>query len=368
LTVKPGSLANENFVRFLVKEYKNRKLSEDNIWIFLSFLAIRNSEEHQKLRKIIEEETDHFHPRPAIDYEEQKKNKLRRKIEIIFDRDEFIKETKKIYKGERKSKIGKDDLDFRTLRDKNFQSKYNEFVFDILRMDLKNDDNKYSFEELKSKIEKWNYEYFTIENIYDLLYYSTNVELNSEQIGFIKSFCMTNLNKVNFRTAYTQKGKGFLAKWLAIWLWYFFRKCKFEYPEDILLDMLSFDWMESNGYVGVGYLEEQLDRRKIERRILDNLKDGINAERILKNHIVLCKKYNLSSSFPYLKKAILNDAIGIDTRILALRAVSDFPKVKDFLHELLNTNNQDIFVETAKILLEPKFDSQRGEIGLGLVL
>ncbi|CAD7774269.1 MAG: hypothetical protein KIIPBIDF_00562 [Candidatus Methanoperedenaceae archaeon GB50] len=203
---------------------------------------------------------------------------------------------------------------------------------------------------LKEEINKWNYEWFTVTHIFDLLHRGTDLELSEEQKNFIKDFCLRNLKKVNFREALKPKEKGATTCPLAIMLWYFLRKFDLNYPEDVLLDMLSFDWIE-NGFVGIDYLEKCLPPEKIKRRILENLSKGIKVDQVLKNHINFCKKHHLEEAKEQLYQIIEDPKNEIENRLLALETIAELTNSTIFLERLLNTNELKLFVEVAKILM-----------------
>ena len=177
------------------------------------------------------------------------------------------------------------------------------------------------------------------------------MELSNEQIAVIRDFCLKNLKEVNFKDALKPKDKGVATSDFATMLWYFLRKFNFVYPEEVLLDMLSFDWLEGNQFVGIDYLEDKLSPEKIRDRILDNLKKGIKVEEVLKNHINYCKKYNLIETRDQLSNIIKNPEIKIENRLLALETVADFPDSTIILEEMLDIDELELFIKSAEILI-----------------
>ncbi len=134
-------------------------------------------------------------------------------------------------------------------------------------------------------------------------------------------------------------------------LGYSLRKFNFGYPEEVLLDMLSFDWIEGVHFVGIDYLESKLLPEKIRERILDNLNSGIKVEAVLKNHINYCKKYQLIEARDQLFNIIKNPEIKIENRLLALETVADFPDSTTFLEEMLDIDELELFIKSAEILI-----------------
>lgn len=204
---------------------------------------------------------------------------------------------------------------------------------------------------------------FTVSNIFNLLHGGSEIELSEEQKAIIKNFCFKNLKNVNFKEALKPKIDGVRAEEpLAIFLWYFLRKFDLEYPEDVLLDMLSFDWVEGIQFVGIDYLEKKLSHEKIKNRILENIDEGIEINQIIKNHISYCKKYNIFESKDWLYKIVENPEIEIDNRLLALETIADFPNSNTFLEKMLNTNELKLFSKAAEILISKDYERYDKEL------
>ena len=347
-----ASMADEQCVDFLINQYLQAKLKDNNIWAFINFLSFKNKEKFDNLLNTINDKTNNkFLPPPPRDYEKEKKERMKRKIEIIFDKSEFLKEVEKIFDGEGKEEISFEYIE-NLLIERYDEDKYNEFVMRELSYYLEqNKDVKWKLDNLKKKINQCNYEWFTISHIFNLLYHGSELELSKEQVAVIKDFCLKNLKEVNFKNALKPKDKGGTASSLAIMLWYFLRKFNFGYPEEVLLDMLSFDWIEGNQYVGIDYLGSKLSPEKIRERILDNFNKGIKVGEVLKNHINYCKKHNFIKARDQLSNIIKDSKIKIENRLLALETVANFSDSTTFLEEMLDIDELELFIKSADILI-----------------
>ena len=347
-----ASIADEQCVVFLINQYLQAKLTDTNIRTFINFLSSKNRKKYDNLLNTINKKTNNkFLPPPSRDYENEKKERMKRKIEIIFDKNEFLKEVEKIFDGEGIEEISFEDIE-NLLIERYGEDKYNEFVMRELSYYLEqNKDVKWKLKNLKNKISQWDYEQFTIGHVFNLLYHGSELELSKEQIAVIRDFCLKNLKKVNFRDALEEKDKVTSANRFAVRLWYFLRKFNFVYPEEILLDMLSFDWIEGNQYIGIDYLESRLPSEKIRDRILYNLNSGIKVGEVLKNHINYCKKYQLIEARDQLFNIIKNPEIKIENRLLALETIEEFSDSTIFLEEMLDINELELFIKSAEILI-----------------
>jgi len=347
-----ATIADEQCVGFLIDQYLQSKLTDTNIWSFINFLSFKNREKYNNLLNTINEKTNNkFLPPPQKDYEEEKKEKMKREIEIIFNKDELLKEIEKIFDGEGKEEINFEDIE-KLLIESYDEDKYNEFVMRELSYYLEqNKDVKWKFDNLKKKINQYNYEWFTISHIFNLLYHGSKLELSKERVAVIRDFCLKNLKEVNFKDALKPKDKGVTTSDFATMLWYFLRKFNFVYPEEVLLDMLSFDWIEDNQYIGIDYLEGKLPPEKIRERILDNFNKGIKVGEVLKNHINYCKKHNFIKARDQLSNIIKDSKIKIENRLLGLETVAGFPDSTTFLEEMLDIDELELFIKSAEILI-----------------
>ena len=347
-----ASIADEQCVDFLTKQYLGGNITDTNVCTFINFLSFKNREKYDNLLNTINEKTNNkFLPPPPRDYEKEKKERMKREIEIIFDKNEFLKEVEKIFDGE-----GKEEMSFKDIENLLFkgydEDKYNEFVMrELSYYPEQNKDEKWKLDNLKNKINQWNYKWFTINRVFNLLYHGSELELSKERIAVIRDFCLKNLREVNFKNALKPKDKGVVTSDFAAMLWYFLRKFNFVYPEEVLLDMLSFDWIEGNQYVGIDYLESKLSPEKIRERILDNFNKGIKVGEVLKNHINYCKKHNFIEARDQLFNIIKNPEIKIENRLLALETVENFSDSTTFLEEMLDIDELELFIKSAEILI-----------------
>ncbi len=361
-----ATLADEKCIDFLISQYSQGKLTDDNIWTFIKFLSWRNREEESLLKIINEKTNNKFLPPPPRDYQKEKKERTKRELEIIFDKKEFLKEVQKIFDGEGKEKISFNDIE-NLLFERYAEDRYNGFVMRELQNFFEQNvdkNKKWKLEDLINEINQLNYEWFTIRRVFNLLYdvNENELELSEGHKVVIKDFCFKNLKEANFKDALKPKDNRATPNYLAIMLWYFLRKFNFEYPEEILLDMLSFDWIDGHQFVGIDYLENRLPSEKIKDRILDNLNKGIKVSQVLKNHINYCKKHNLTEAKEQLFNIIKNPEIEMENRLLALETVASFPDTTTFLEEMLDIDEVELFINSAEILMNRGNRKSKGKL------
>jgi len=162
---------------------------------------------------------------------------------------------------------------------------------------------------------------------------------------------MKNLEKINFREALKPQDRGATARDLAEMLWYFLRKFDLKYPESVLLDIISFDWIEGDQFVGIDYLENKLPPEKMRERILENLSGRIEVGQVLKNHINYCKKYQIQEAREHLYEIVENPKVEMENRLLALETVTSLPNSTLFIEKMLDTNELKLFSKAAEIVI-----------------
>jgi hypothetical protein len=196
-------------------------------------------------------------------------------------------------------------------------------------------------------------EWFQISLIYQYLSRNEGLQISEEQINWINDWSLKNLENVNFKEALTQKENGSTSSdYRAIYLSYFLRKFDFSYPDNVLLDMISFDHMKDFGWVGIDYLKEKLDSESIRKRIIQNLREGINVVPVLINHVDYVIENKIEDLYPIIHREILNEKLDDHDR----RTILDkyFESTEDIkgLKEILSNSDESIRWEIVKKLYE----------------
>lgn len=340
-------VCDEKGLYFMIKEYQKGALSDNDMQIFLNGIAWKNRENYTKYLKTVNKRTGKFIPPPTRDYEKEGREKLERRIDLIFDQKLFLQEIQKVFKNG-----GKNTLTYKQLEElhaKNWrEEKYDEFVLlELLKIFTENKQKVWGFQEIKNSIHKSNYDFFTISHIHDILEENPNIELKNKYVQRIEKYCKRNLAKVDFRQALEFNSCNLLS----MFLWFFMRRFDFKYPRRVLLDMISFDWIEGHQYIGIEYLEPLLPFEKMKQRVLENLLTGIEVRPVLENHIRFCKKHKVYDCIEDLKKIILDPSAHFDIKKLALETLAEFPSSVEFLENLLESKDEGLLIECAGILL-----------------
>jgi predicted NACHT family NTPase len=329
-------LADKECIEFVISEYLEGKIKDENIKMFQNVLNWEHYSLFLIFNKEINDKTNgKFLVTLPKSHEKERKERIQKDFDLLFDGNLFLEEIKKVFDKENKISFSREELlslKMKYLKNYNFSDIVLHTLIEIAKekeITLKN------IEEYKNK----NWESFYIFKIYKYLNLYDDLKVSSKQKEFIESWCKRNLEDVGFKNALLVKedGKTFNANTLAIYLWYFLRKFKLCYPKNILLDMLSFDWLEKNSMVGIGYLQEYLSIKDITQRIFENLEKGKDNKYALKNYLSYCQQKGVKEIIPYAKNIIIsfNRDYNEGLRNKALEVICKMPTALDELEQLL---------------------------------
>lgn len=376
-------LADKDCIKLFVKEYQEGRLKDDNVLTFRNYLAWQNSDLYSPFNDQINAKTNNRFCLPTQrDYSKERMERTQSDINLLFDKQAFLNEIKLIFDTENKKSLT--DREIMDIQHINWDNPYfSNFAIDQLRNLAKQE--SMTIDNVEKTVNTWNWDWFCVCNVYEKLAHNDNIVLTDEQKFFIANWCYSNLNKVSFKTALvTKPNRESGTSWVAVFLWYFLRKFNLTYPKEVLLDLLSYDWIEGSQYVGIEYLEALLSQQEITTRILKNLEEGIANDDVLKNHFNYCKKHNLTEVLPYTMHEITKEIRGEDVRSFAFETICELsinyiynleyllPKIKDnfkwniiekliqnnsqtcheYLLSLLQTANEEDKLKSAQYLIE----------------
>jgi predicted NACHT family NTPase len=332
--VIPATLADAKCIEFFVQQYTKHKITDHDIWSFQNYLGLKNHDLYLPFNELINEKSGNkFVLPPKRDLDKERKQRRQHDISLLFNKQAFLNELKLIFDTEQKQTFtSKELLNVTTHRWDN--PYFSDLVIYTLHRIAKN--QTVSLKTATQVVDSWNWDWFCISKMYEYLKNDKELIISKEQEGWISNWSYSNLSKVNFKTALVTKPNGqFSASWLAIYLWYFLRKLDLTYPTDVLLDMLSFDWVEENQMLGIEYLEERLNKADITARILENLREGIQNNDVLKNHIDYCSRNSLKEGLSFALHEITNTDRDNQVRSVALDTVCEISETLSDLEQIL---------------------------------
>jgi predicted NACHT family NTPase len=333
-----AALADKDCLTFFAERYVDRDLTNEDIREFQSALGWQNRELYLPFNKIMTEIAgDRFALPAARDYAGERRERRRHDFNLLFDRETFISEVQQLFAYLDKETATKDDI-FNLYKKREEDNDISGLALQTVRELAEGQGGSVSISTTEDILLK-NWEGFSISRIYQYLVnddaQSPDLALTDEQREWVTAWCYSHVREVDFRKAITTNPDGtFNVSRYATYLWYFMQKLRLQYPEDVLLDMLSFEGFVSSSAQGIEYLEERLNETEMTERVLENLREGISNSYVLKNHYEYCKRHRVEEARPFALKEVAGGGDPF-VRQVALEVVLLFPDAQKYLEDLL---------------------------------
>lgn len=330
-----ATLADWNGIDFIMRKYDEKSISDEDVWKLQNCIGVKNNELYLPFNEAINARSNNkFILPPTRNFDEEQKLRLERDIELLFNKQEFLNEIERVFSHKQKTTLTSEEfLDIRIRRGD--ESHFSDLVIRILREIA--DDKTIDLADAIQVVNNLDWDWFRVGHLYEYLSYNDSLILSEQIISWIGNWCYSHLDKINFKTALVTKRKGtFSASHIAIFLWYFLQRFNLTYPRNILLDMLSFDWVQG-ARMGEGfeYLEKMLEKDELTNRVLENLQEGIKNDDVLRNHLDYCRRYEISSVIPFAVNEITNAKRNDGAWWISLQILCEMPETLSELEHAL---------------------------------
>lgn len=345
-----GTLADMDCIEFYIKEYEEKRITDAEIWRLQRSLEFEKKELYPQFNKLIVDKFgDKFALPPKKDYEKMKIQGVQRDIDLIFNKDLFLGEISRTFKISKKEKLTRSELSHIELE--NFEDNISKLIIHLLRKIA--GDNTVSLEEAIEHVNGLKWDDFATEKVYELSIRNENINFTQEQKQHVSKWCLSHVHDVDFRKAVFKTDERVTTDRIARFLWYFLRKFDLSYPENILLDMISFDSSDlGTEFVGIEYLERRLSPQEMKKRVFENLNEGIEYDFILENHIIFCKNHGIKQILQFTPYIIADKNRAYSTRKLALDVTVQMSEDLSELEVILTKTIDGFKWEVLKILID----------------
>lgn len=360
-----SKIANLDVVKEIIKMYNDGALSDSEIEKYLWGLRHSNETTRKTHFSKIKGETKYEEKpqEPSPDYDQLRAEGLLDYITLLLNKSDFLKHLNEILE-----KIGKDEISYKDLseltNDTFHEGKpYDFLIRDLYRMVRKGGNMKP--EDIVNYFKQLNWELYALNEIYKYLSNNWEINLTKEQIDWIRNWCNSNWDKVDFRKELVHYNTSYSVLHIeSIYLWFFLKQFSFPFPKGVLLDLLSFDWIKGIKWIGIEYLEQFLSAIEIKNRILENLKSCADTDIAICNQIEYCRKKNFGEINNFLPAIIKDNKREWQTRIIALDAFvslsGDVVELKKnlvsvddirwiIIYKLIEEKNEDLEAELLEI-------------------
>lgn len=342
-------------IEYYYEEYLKGEYSDEETEYILRF-SNKNLLYYDKLKKVYEEKTgDIIKENIIIDYDKIQLDSTKYFINKLFDKKDFIafiEEFEKEFKQKYNCKeiLTKDLLEYKHRALTNENNKYY-YLCNFLIMHLKEDEKINT-----NKIKDYNWDFVILGELYEILKNEKNSQLLSvQQIDFVIKICNKLLPEVNYREAIKYSNKNtFSVNWLSIYLHFFRYKFNIKYPEDILLDMLEFDWQIDGEYVGIQYIIESVNSIKVRDRIIQNLNEMKVKSNIFINHVNYCIQNDINNCVDSVGKYLLKNSNYFEERKVCTIYLLKYLEIEEFITRYVEQKSVSIQKEILGYISESK--------------
>jgi TIR domain len=325
---------NEELADAVAKAFVAGEITEIDVWVLRNFIPREMGGSVDWYLEVINRRTgNRFMPPPVRDYEADRKARVEADYLLLFNRDAFIKGIKRIFDTERKSQLSQSDV--RDIRVSRWEEHY---YSDLAIRELEGTlaSGPKTFEQVVATILTFDWGMFVASKLYERMEHATDVHLSAEHIASVKAWYDEHIRQVDFKEVLKPRTReSGTASHLAVILWFFTRRFQFACPPDVLLDMLSFDWIENFEMAGIGFIEDRLDDWAIAPRVIQNLANGITNASVLKNHLNFCKRHKIEDVVQFCPAIVRDLEWSNDVRLEALGALDAFESGKPIIRDLL---------------------------------
>lgn len=192
-----STLADDECLIYLTKQYEEGKITEKDVWSFQYLLRINNSKLYLPFNKLINEKSGNkFVLPPGRDFEKERKQRLIEDIKLLFNKTGFLNQIKLIFEKEQKPTFTRDEVI------KAISHRWDDQFSDLAVYTLLNitKDKPVSLEDAIRTIDSCDWNWFCITEMYK--HFENNAEfITDEKKDWIRKWCYSNIKKVNFKTA-----------------------------------------------------------------------------------------------------------------------------------------------------------------------
>ena len=278
---------NNDCINFFYKQYKENKYSDDIATIIINSLMY-NSEEYNLLKLEYEKKSGKILPLPYVPKTEKQKNlEIQNCFNSIFNKVDFISMVNYYYESVKKDEVKLNDIF--SLNHGYWDDEKLQYISHLIYSLDKNKNKIIRKSDFPIMIEKWNWEYFIIREVYNFLNSENNIKISDDQLKIIQNICNKWLKKVDFKKAITYEGPDSTKINLqCLYLATLRRKLGLKFSEIHLLDLLEFEIIENGKETDFTDILLEVGLEKVKKRVIYNLSNKDLFGTPLRNHLKFC--------------------------------------------------------------------------------
>ena len=306
-----SELATDNNIDLILNEFQSGSIDKKDVLYFRNNLSHKNFDLAFKFQKLILDNTNLNFDDDPLDYNirndwsEFHKTGLTDSFDLLFNQKNIIEKAKDYFNLiSDKTITWKNNLDDRKAYYNNvkLRKEFPETFMNLIHNTLLNKNGKANLNDVVQNV---NSELYLITKIYEKLKSDKkeSIILTESQIEHISCWCFENIDQVTFNE-YLSKNDDNKKK--CELLWFFRNYLDLSFSENQLLEMLFIDgsMYMNNDDIGYDYIIENVEKKVLGKRIIDNLKNKNLTPIIFKNHAIYALKNELQEVNDLIKKFI----------------------------------------------------------------
>lgn len=321
-----ATVCNGDCLQFLVNEIHEGRFVEPRTWQFRNVLGMDGRREMHDLYQQELLEIDHEkYSFKVVDHDALRKARSKRDVELLFSKQDFLVETKRLFKEETKTEGRLTWEELFDWKKKNFNDDEisNHIVVETLRgharerkfVDLK------EIEEFVADDKRWLW--FQLHEIIQYDQNEEDFEYTKEAREFVTAWVQSELKSADFSTAIEYRNENrYHYRYAELFISFFIQRLDIEVSEEVYLDLLSVQCYllpvkhkkgdasandEERKPNTFDFVTTKLGQGKVVDQLMENLRKSDLVPAVKQSHYQFCADFKVSEASPFILTEILSD-------------------------------------------------------------
>lgn len=348
-------LLDENILTQFINGYRSRDFNNQDAELMYKILGgnfASNNQNVELINYFEKEMLDLGGPKLEkphfIDWTTINKNKAQQSFDLLFSKQEMLKEIQTIFSEQGKEVLGSDDL--WELRKDNYSEIDDYFIASALELlrDFTFNNRTISYAEIAEWVMNSSaFEEYQINEIYQVIHGNRNewVSVRKEQLEFIIDWCLNIGSTLDIENAIKSIDESTNVNLQSNHLWFFVNHFNIILPEKKMLEFtLYYDFETANNSdrsETIQKLEHLINKDLIEQKVIENLANGISEIHVWVSNAYYAINNDIKSSFSSILRDLKNPNLREHYREQVLEFY--FEKTGDYgrLQEILEIIGRD---------------------------
>ena len=348
-------LLDENILTQFIKGYRSRDFNNQDAELMYRIIVGYSSSSNHNVelinyfeKEILELGGPKLEKPQFIDWATINKTKAQQSFDLLFKKEDMLKEIQSIFSEQGKDELTSDDLwELRKDSYKEIDDYFISSALELLR-DFTTNNRTITY----SEIEEWvinspAFDDYQINEIYQVIHGNRNnwVNVHSQQVEFITAWCFRIGGNLDIKNAIKSNNDSTSVDRNSTRLWFFINHFNIILPESKMLEFtLYYDFQtsqNSDSSETIQKLEHFINKDTVEEKVANNLAIGISEVHVWVSNASYAIHNNVRNSFPNILRDLKNPNIREHHREQVLELY--FKKTENYsaVQEILKTIGKD---------------------------